>query len=69
MHEIYAIGKGKLARMLSLKCVGDFLTVYLAVLRGIDPTPVKSIEEIKKGMRKRFDLVGRLSGEIDNILS
>jgi len=69
VHEIYAIGKGKLARMLSLKCVGDFLTVYLAVLRGVDPTPVRSIEAIKRGMKERFDLVGKLRREIENILS
>jgi glucose/mannose-6-phosphate isomerase len=69
VHEIYAIGRGKLARMLSLKCVGDFLTFYLAVLRGVDPTPVRSIEEVKRGMREKFDLAGKLSDEIDNILS
>ena len=69
MHEIHARGEGRLARMLSQKCVGDFLSVYLAVLRGVDPTPVRSIEEVKRGMRKRFDFAGRLRAEIDNILS
>ncbi|MFQ5759227.1 MAG: bifunctional phosphoglucose/phosphomannose isomerase [Candidatus Bathyarchaeia archaeon] len=69
VHEIYGKGEGKLARMLSLKFVGDFLSVYLAVLRGVDPTPVRSIEEFKRGMRERFDLAGRLKAEIENILS
>ena len=69
VHEIYAMGEGRLARMLSLKFVGDFLSVYLAVLRGVDPTPVRSIEDVKRGMRERFDLAGRLRAEIKNILS
>jgi glucose/mannose-6-phosphate isomerase len=68
-HEIYARGEGRFARMLSLKCVGDFLSVYLAILRRIDPTPVRNIEEVKRGMRKRFDLAERLKTEIENIFS
>ena len=69
VHEIYARGNGKLARLLSLVFVGDFLSVYLAVLRGVDPSPVRSIEDVKRGMREKFDLAGKLSDEIDNILS
>ena len=34
--------------MLSTILVGDFTSVYLAVLRGIDPTPVKTINVSQK---------------------
>lgn len=46
--EVEARGETTLERMLSLIYVGDFASIYLAVLRGIDPTPVDSIEEFKK---------------------
>ncbi len=69
VHEVYARGEGRLARMLSLKFMGDFLSVYLAILRGVDPTPVRSIQVVKRGIRERFDLAGRLRAEIENILS
>jgi len=50
--EVWAQGKSALARMLSTVCVGDFTSVYLAVLRGVDPTPVGSINVLKAKMRQ-----------------
>jgi hypothetical protein len=38
--------------MASVICVGDFTSVYLAVLRGIDPTPVRTIILLKKTLKK-----------------
>jgi len=46
--EVYAQGKGTLARMLSTIVVGDFTSVYLAILRKIDPTPVMTINTLKQ---------------------
>jgi len=46
--EIWANGKGSLAQMLYLIYLGDYVSTYLAVLRGIDPSPVQTIEKIKK---------------------
>ncbi|MCU0861571.1 MAG: bifunctional phosphoglucose/phosphomannose isomerase [Methanomassiliicoccales archaeon] len=31
--------------------LGDFVSFYLAMLKGVDPTPVSSIEELKRRMR------------------
>jgi glucose/mannose-6-phosphate isomerase len=50
--EIEAEGQGKLARMFSVLCVGDFASVYLAILQGKDPTPVKIIDRVKKELAK-----------------
>lgn len=47
-YEVKAQGKGTLARMASVICIGDFTSVYLAVLRGIDPTPVRTISLLKE---------------------
>jgi hypothetical protein len=38
--------------MSSVVCVGDFTSVYLAVLRGVDPTPVKTISVLKERLKK-----------------
>ena len=34
-------------RVLSLVLLGDLVSLYVAVLRGVDPTPVDVIEELK----------------------
>jgi glucose/mannose-6-phosphate isomerase len=50
--EIRSIGKSELAKMSSVICIGDFTSVYLAIMRGIDPTPVKTIALLKKKMKQ-----------------
>jgi glucose/mannose-6-phosphate isomerase len=39
---------GSLSRLLSVLLLGDFMSVYLAVEYGKDPTPIEKIEQIKK---------------------
>jgi glucose/mannose-6-phosphate isomerase len=66
LFEVSVLGKSSLAKMLSTICVGDFTSVYLAVLRGVDPTPVKTINYLKdtlkqNGVREKIlDALGRL---------
>lgn len=48
VDEVTTRGTGALARLLSVIAVGDLASVYLALLRGVDPTPVAVIEELKK---------------------
>ena len=48
MFDLEVQGKSTLAKMLSTIVVGDFTSVYLAVLRGVDPTPVKTINYSEK---------------------
>jgi glucose/mannose-6-phosphate isomerase len=50
--EVWSKGKTRLAKMSSVICTGDFTSVYLAVLRGIDPTPVKSIDALKQRLKE-----------------
>jgi glucose/mannose-6-phosphate isomerase len=67
--EIHAKGEGKLARMFSILHLGDFTSVYLAILRGIDPVPVKTIDEIKAAMKKKFNAIEKVEKEIRKITS
>lgn len=52
VHEIFSQGKSNLARMFSLIFFGDYVSVYLALLQGIDPTPVESIMRLKKELAR-----------------
>jgi len=52
LFEVWSKGKSSLAKMSSVICTGDFTSVYLAVLRGIDPTPVKTIDLLKKELKQ-----------------
>jgi glucose/mannose-6-phosphate isomerase len=45
-------GQTRVERVFSLVLLGDLVSLYLAVLRGVDPTPVAVIEDLK----------GRLAG-------
>ncbi|MEE8219797.1 MAG: bifunctional phosphoglucose/phosphomannose isomerase [bacterium] len=40
-------GHSRLARLTSLVVLGDWVSYYAAVLRGVDPTPVASIDTLK----------------------
>ena len=48
VSEAHALGDGALARFMTASLLGDFTSVYLALLRGVDPTPVAVIERLKK---------------------
>lgn len=65
--EIHAKGKGKLAKMFSIISLGDFTSVYLAILRGVDPVPVKTIDEIKMAMKKKFNATEKAEKEIQKL--
>jgi len=43
-------GTTRLARVVSLVLAGDYVSVYLAALRGVDPTPVKAIDRLKRAL-------------------
>ena len=43
-------GASPLARVFSLVALGDHVSFYLALLRGVDPTPVDVIQRLKRGL-------------------
>jgi len=46
-------GQTTIERVISLVLLGDLVSIYLAVLRGVDPGPVKLIEQLKAELVKR----------------
>jgi len=51
VYEIRGRGTGPLSRLLSLVLLGDLTSIYLAYLRGVDPTPVEAIDALKRALR------------------
>ncbi len=52
IFEVVSEGKGLLSRMMSLVFTGDMVSFYLAILNGIDPTPVDRVTYLKKELAK-----------------
>jgi len=51
--NVFSQGDFPLGRIFSLVQLGDFTSFYLAVLNGVDPTPVVPIEDLKKKMAEK----------------
>jgi glucose/mannose-6-phosphate isomerase len=50
--HVFSEGKSLLTRMFSLIYLGDWTSYYLALLNGVDPTPVKVIDYLKNELAK-----------------
>lgn len=48
IREYVTTGQSRFARVLSSTYLGDYVSLYLAILYGIDPSPVIRIESLKK---------------------
>jgi glucose/mannose-6-phosphate isomerase len=46
-------GQSPLAEMLSLTMLGDYVSAYLALLYGVDPTPTTVIDDLKAWLGTR----------------
>ena len=51
--EIAAEGDTELEKMFSLIMLGDFISVYMAIVKVIDPTPVDKITRLKEELKKK----------------
>jgi glucose/mannose-6-phosphate isomerase len=48
VSEVWARGGGRLARLLSLAALGQWVSYYVAMLHGRDPWPVPVLTEVKR---------------------
>jgi glucose/mannose-6-phosphate isomerase len=51
--RVATVGRGPVERVLSLVLLGDLVSLYLAVLEGVDPTPVEALERFKDALAAR----------------
>jgi len=49
-REVDSAGASRLARMLSLVQLGDWASYWLAARKGVDPTPVETIQGLKRAL-------------------
>lgn len=49
-HEVWATGRSALARLMSWIALGDFVSAYVAIRKGVDPTPVDVIKRLKAAL-------------------
>ncbi len=49
-YRIESVGETRTERLVSLLLLGDLVSLYLAVLRGVDPTPVKTLDRLKEAL-------------------
>jgi glucose/mannose-6-phosphate isomerase len=54
-HRVRSRGTTAIERVFSLVLLGDLVSVYLAALRGVDPTPIPSIERLKQELSSGGD--------------
>ncbi|UCE29644.1 MAG: bifunctional phosphoglucose/phosphomannose isomerase [Candidatus Bathyarchaeota archaeon] len=66
--EIWASGKRRLAEIFSVILTGDFASVYLAILQGVDPTPVKTIVRTKVELGRKSNVLERLEEQIQRMI-
>jgi glucose/mannose-6-phosphate isomerase len=50
VQQVEAAGRSALAELFSLIMTGDFVSAYLGLLRGFDPTPVDTIDRLKRAL-------------------
>jgi glucose/mannose-6-phosphate isomerase len=51
-YRLESIGENPTERLISLVLLGDLVSVYLAVLRGVDPSPVVPIDRLKSALAR-----------------
>ena len=52
LHVLAAEGEHPFERLASVVAIGDFASVYLALVTGSDPTPIAAIDEVKERIRR-----------------
>jgi glucose/mannose-6-phosphate isomerase len=48
--KVETVGGTRLERLISVVLLGDLVSLYMAVLRGVDPAPVEVIESLKTAL-------------------
>jgi glucose/mannose-6-phosphate isomerase len=49
-ERVQTVGETRIERLVSLVLLGDLVSLYLAILCGVDPTPIASLEHLKRAL-------------------
>ncbi len=51
-YRLDTVGETRMERLVSLVLLGDLVSLYLAVLRGVDPASIDAIERLKEALAR-----------------
>ena len=51
-YRVESVGQSQTERLISLVLLGDLVSLYLAVLREVDPTPVPTLDRLKSALAR-----------------
>jgi glucose/mannose-6-phosphate isomerase len=51
-YRVESVGETATERLISLVLLGDLVSLYVAVLQGVDPTPVEVMDHLKETLRR-----------------
>jgi glucose/mannose-6-phosphate isomerase len=51
-YRVESVGQNRIERLVYLVLLGDLVSLYLAVLRGIDPSPVPALDRLKSALAR-----------------
>ncbi|MHA1687036.1 MAG: bifunctional phosphoglucose/phosphomannose isomerase [Candidatus Heimdallarchaeaceae archaeon] len=63
--ELYAEGSKPIAKQMYLTYLLDFVSIYLGLLYGANPTDTPSIDHLKKVLKTKLNLVERLTHDFE----
>jgi glucose/mannose-6-phosphate isomerase len=52
VYEVWSRGESPLVRSMYLNLVGDWVSIYSALLRGVNPTAIQAIKSLKESLSK-----------------
>ncbi len=58
VHRIRLSAESRLAELLEATAWADFVSCYVGLLNGVDPTPIRSIDRIKESIRRELGAEG-----------
>jgi len=61
--ELYAKGQSKLAKMLSAMYIGDFASIYLAILYEVNPITTDAITKMKEELEREVNVPEKLESQ------
>ncbi len=67
VSEIYGAGSSRLSQIFTLIYQGDYFSYYLALLNKVDPTPVKSISNLKSYLKEKVNKVAEIIKEFEEL--
>lgn len=65
--ELFSYGDSKLSQLVSLIYLGDYISVYLALKKRVNPTPIKAVDDMRVFIRERCDIIPHITKRFEKL--